>query len=340
MSWAGGWFFLMAAEVYTVGGRDFRLPGLGAYLHQAAQAGDTGALLMGVGTLVVLIFLLDQLVWRPLLAWGERFQLEMVETQEPTASWFYSLLQRSRLLDRFQERVARPASEWVDRRLGGRPAEETPERNGRGMGQIAGYAVGALITAGLLYGAVRAALLLAGLPPAVELGTAPGEPGTTRALPLASVSALAGLLEHLDEAPGNRVDLYQVADDLRMEIDDLLPVVEAGEILDLLRVQQGDGCLTPLGETFAEASILARKEIFASRLRRVPLIRWILKGLHSAPGQRVGRQFFQDVLEWEFRPEEAGQQMDQAINWGRYGELFGYDDDADQLYLEAERNSD
>ncbi len=173
-------------------------------------------------------------------------------------------------------------------------------------------------------------------PPAMELGSAPGEPGTTRALPLASVNALAGLLEHLDEERGNREDLYKLADDLRMEVDDLLPVVEAGEILGFLRVDQGDGCLTALGETFAEASILARKEIFASRLRRVPLIRWVLKGLQSAPGKRLSRQFFQDVLEWEFRPEEAEQQMDQVISWGRYGELFGYDDDDDQLYLETE----
>lgn len=171
--------------------------------------------------------------------------------------------------------------------------------------------------------------------PAVELGSAPGEPGKTRALPLAPISALAGLLEHLDEERGHREDLYRLADDLRMEIDDLLPVVEAGEILDFVHVDQGDVCLTPLGETFAEASILARKEIFASRSRRVPLIRWILKGLRSAPDHRVPRQFFQDVLEWEFSPEEAEQQIDLAIAWGRYGELFGYDDDTELLYLEV-----
>ncbi len=172
-------------------------------------------------------------------------------------------------------------------------------------------------------------------PPAVELGTAPGEPGKTRALPPASVSALSGLIEHLDEEPANREDLYRLADDLRMEIDEFLPVVEAGELLGFLRVDQGDVSLTPLGETFAEASILARKEIFASRARRIPLIRWLLKGLRAAPEGRVPRRVFQDVLEWEFTPEEAEAQMDQAIAWGRYGELFGYDDDKDILYLEA-----
>lgn len=174
MSWAGGWFFLMAAEVYTVGGRDFRLPGLGAYLQAAAQAGDTRALLLGVATLVGLVVLLDQLVWRPLLAWGERFQLEMVESQEPATSWFYSLLQRSRLLERFLARVARPASEWLDRRLGGRPAS-TAVRRDSAASPIVGYAAGTILAAGLLYGVVRAGSLLAGLPLAswaeIGLGT-------------------------------------------------------------------------------------------------------------------------------------------------------------------------
>jgi NitT/TauT family transport system ATP-binding protein len=170
---------------------------------------------------------------------------------------------------------------------------------------------------------------------AEELGTAPDEPGMTRALPLASVSALAGLLEHLDEEAANREDLYRLAEDLRMEIDDLLPVVEAGELLAFLRIEQGDAVLSPLGETFAEASILARKEIFASRSRRVPLIGWLLKGLGAAPEHHVPRQVFQQVLEWDFTPEEAARQMDQAIAWGRYGELLAYDDDRDLLYLET-----
>src|SRR5207247_3043655 len=69
MSWAGGWFFLMAAEIYNVGARDFRLPGLGSYLQVAANSGDMRAVLLGVGTLVLIIALLDQLVWRPLLTW-------------------------------------------------------------------------------------------------------------------------------------------------------------------------------------------------------------------------------------------------------------------------------
>lgn len=97
MSWAGGWFFLMAAEMFTVGQLDFRLPGLGAYLQQAAVSGDGRALAWGLGTLVLVIVGLDQLVWRPLLAWSDRFKVEMAETDDPPTSWFYDALQNSRL---------------------------------------------------------------------------------------------------------------------------------------------------------------------------------------------------------------------------------------------------
>jgi NitT/TauT family transport system permease protein len=160
MSWAGGWFFLMAAEVYTVGERDFRLPGLGAYLQEAAQAGDVPALLLGVGVLVGLIVLLDQLVWRPLLAWGERFQLEMVESQEPVTSWFYNLLQRSRLLAGLQRRLL----EWLDMRFSRPPQEDGAEKGRPLPRRLVGYTLGGILGAGLLYGAFWAGGWLISLP--------------------------------------------------------------------------------------------------------------------------------------------------------------------------------
>lgn len=95
MSWAGGWFFLMAAEIFTLGDRDFRLPGLGAYLQTAASKGDSQALMLGIGTLVLIIVLLDQLVWRPLLAWAERFKVSQVTNDNPASSWFLDGLRRS-----------------------------------------------------------------------------------------------------------------------------------------------------------------------------------------------------------------------------------------------------
>jgi NitT/TauT family transport system permease protein len=114
MGWAGGWFFLMAAEMFTVGQRDLRLPGLGAYLQEAASQGDFQAIALGMGTLVLIIVALDQLVWRPLLVWADRFKLEMVEGESPPTSWFYDALLDSRLANWFKRAVLHPALEAVD----------------------------------------------------------------------------------------------------------------------------------------------------------------------------------------------------------------------------------
>jgi NitT/TauT family transport system permease protein len=119
MSWAGGWFFLMAAETFRVGERDFRLPGLGSYLQYAAERNDARAILVGILTLILIVVILDQLIWRPLLAWADRFKVEMTENDNPPTSWFGDLLGNSRLAVRFQQRVWWRFLAAIDRRLGG-----------------------------------------------------------------------------------------------------------------------------------------------------------------------------------------------------------------------------
>ncbi len=114
MSWAGGWFFLMAAEIFTVGQRDFRLPGLGAFLHEAAEQSNFTAIAWGIGTLVLVIVLLDQLVWRPLLAWSDRFKVAMVDDAAPPTSWFYDAWRSARLTHWLRSRVSGPLLERVD----------------------------------------------------------------------------------------------------------------------------------------------------------------------------------------------------------------------------------
>src|SRR5207247_5818607 len=114
MSWAGGWFFLMAAEIFRVGARDFRLPGLGAYLQEAANRGDTRAVLYGVVTLVATIVVLDQVLWRPLLAWADKFRIDTVAGEEPVPSWFGHLLSRSIILERARARLVSPVPERLD----------------------------------------------------------------------------------------------------------------------------------------------------------------------------------------------------------------------------------
>ncbi len=128
MSWAGGWFSLMAAEMFTVGARDFRLVGLGSYLQEAAHRGDLGAWGWGLGVLVAAIVLLDQLVWRPALAWADRFKVEMVEGEAAPRSWFHEILKGSRL----RATVTKRAPAALDKRCGGwsehRFREERAER--------------------------------------------------------------------------------------------------------------------------------------------------------------------------------------------------------------------
>ena len=164
MSWAGGWFFLMAAESFTVGQRDFRLPGLGSYLQEAARQGDVRAIAWGLIALVSVVILLDQLVWRPLLAWSERFKLEMVESENPTSSWFYSALRTARLSEWLTQKVWLPLREgldaWISRRLAA--GEEGARARGSRPWGLYGVAFGGGLV--LVYGTWRAVQMLGAVP--------------------------------------------------------------------------------------------------------------------------------------------------------------------------------
>src|ERR1700719_4722096 len=96
MSVAGGWFALMVCEMFVLGPRDFRLPGLGSYLQTAASAGDMTSILWGVVTMVAVIVLLDQFIWRPVIAWAEKFKVEQVESSDSSRSWVLNLVEHSR----------------------------------------------------------------------------------------------------------------------------------------------------------------------------------------------------------------------------------------------------
>ena len=163
MSWAGGWFFLMAAEIFTVGSRDFRLPGLGAYLQEAASQGNFRSIAFGLGALILTIVALDQFVWRPLLAWSDRFKVEMVESDQPPTSWFYDLIHTSRLFlwtrahfENFLERF----DHWMIRRA---PMKASLDEDDTKLGwkMIVFYILIGVI---MVYGSYRAALMLITVP--------------------------------------------------------------------------------------------------------------------------------------------------------------------------------
>jgi len=133
MSWAGGWFFLMATEAFTLGKESFTLPGLGSYLFAAANNGDVPSILWGLGTLIALIVALDQLVWRPLIAWSERFKVEQSESQDVPTSWMLDFLNQSRLLPQTARQI-QTALARLRRHPGHAPAARAPA--GRDVSEV------------------------------------------------------------------------------------------------------------------------------------------------------------------------------------------------------------
>lgn len=127
MSVAGGWFFLMACEMFVLGERDFRLPGLGSFLQTAASHGNTRAILWGVGTMIAVIVLLDQLVWRPIILWADKFKFEQVESSAASQTTFLRLIGRATLVVHLYRLVFRPFFNWLTLifTLGARRAAET-----------------------------------------------------------------------------------------------------------------------------------------------------------------------------------------------------------------------
>lgn len=97
MSMAGGWFFLSVSEAFVLGDHDFRLPGLGSYMSLAIERGDARAQALGVTAMLAMIVLLDQLVWRPVVAWSQRFSEEEAAARGPQQSWLWEMVRRSQL---------------------------------------------------------------------------------------------------------------------------------------------------------------------------------------------------------------------------------------------------
>src|ERR1700761_8978856 len=123
VSVAGGWFFLMACEMFVLGDRDFRLPGLGSYLQTAASTGDSRGMLWGSVTMILIIVATDQLVWRPVIAWADKFKFEQGESTSRKTSPILFALQNSRALGWLEQATVTPASEFIYARLARRHRE-------------------------------------------------------------------------------------------------------------------------------------------------------------------------------------------------------------------------
>lgn len=152
-------------------------------------------------------------------------------------------------------------------------------------------------------------------------------------LPHVRPGGLAGLLEMLPE-DGSRIDMYKLADELGLEVDAILPIVEAGVLLGFVSLAEGDVQMTDAGRQFAEADILKQKELFRDAgLKSVPLLNQIHKAVAAKPDHRVADEFFRDLLDEYFTEEELQRQLETVIAWGRYAELFDYDAAQKRFFL-------
>ncbi|HEY8100327.1 MAG TPA: ABC transporter permease subunit [Burkholderiaceae bacterium] len=108
MSFGGGWFFVAQSEAISVMNKDIKLPGLGSYMAQAIERGDNAAAFWAVVAMLVLILVSDQLVWRPLLVWADKFKIELTESSTPPTSWVYELLRGAYVFTWIHERIWQP----------------------------------------------------------------------------------------------------------------------------------------------------------------------------------------------------------------------------------------
>ncbi|HEX7159417.1 MAG TPA: ABC transporter permease subunit [Edaphobacter sp.] len=168
VSVAGGWFFLMACEMFVLGERDFRLPGLGSYLQTAAGVGDMSAIAWGLATMIAIIVAIDQLIWRPVIAWSNKFKFEQSSGAPEIRSPLLHLLQHSRGLRTLRHHTLRPISEGIYQRLAKEREQRLEKSNAHTEEEAAREKIRgwlrwialAAISVGVLYAAYRSLALL------------------------------------------------------------------------------------------------------------------------------------------------------------------------------------
>ena len=173
VSVASGWFFLMVCEMFPVGSRNFRLPGLGSYLQTAASQGNTRAMVYGILTVVAIIVATDQLIWRPVIDWSDKFKFENVESADRSHSPILTMLRRSNMLEALQQRTLVPLSEYIYHALArgeDRRVASMPETEGTRRSPIAAIVLSIMLAVVVLIAAFKASLLLRGIPLG-EIGT-------------------------------------------------------------------------------------------------------------------------------------------------------------------------
>jgi NitT/TauT family transport system ATP-binding protein len=152
-------------------------------------------------------------------------------------------------------------------------------------------------------------------------------------LPHSRPGGVAGLLELLVDRKGKE-DMYHLSEDLLLEVDDLLPILQAATLLGFATAREGDVAITPEGAAFAAADIPSRKILFRdAALQRVSLLRHMQSALACKTDRSMPLEFFRDLLDEYFSKDEVERQLQTALDWGRYADIFTYDPDSDRLSL-------
>ena len=155
-------------------------------------------------------------------------------------------------------------------------------------------------------------------------------------LPHARPGGIAGFMELLVDR-GGRDDLYKLADELAMNVDDLLPIVEAAQMLGFVILREGDVEIAKEGRAFGEADIQTQKAMFReAALKNVAILRLIENTLHAKRDHAIGEEFFRDILDEHFSADEVERQFETVLNWGRYAEIFDYDSETGRLFHREE----
>lgn len=170
-------------------------------------------------------------------------------------------------------------------------------------------------------------------PGGIQKQQAPIRTAKYQMLPHARVGGIAGFMELLHDR-GGREDLFRLAEELVMDVQDLLPILEACVLLGFALLKEGDVQITPSGVRFADADIQQRKVLFReAALEHVTILKQIDSILKRKSDHSITDEFFHDILDEHFAEDEVQRQFETAQNWGRYAEIFDYDRESGRLML-------
>ena len=161
-----------------------------------------------------------------------------------------------------------------------------------------------------------------------------GSQNQTSLLPQVGISEILGLVELL-KSKGGREDIYKLAAELKMEFGDTLTVIRGAELLGLVNTPGGDVVVEPLGDQISASTINARKTLIQERLKKLPLFQELTLVLEATEDHQATRyQILEKLI--EISPNENSEQLfTTLVNWARYAELFGYNDDSETFYIDA-----